>query len=244
MVAQYGWDVVRAYMKHVMDNAEESVRRVIARISDGTFRYTMDDGAPLCVRITVDRAKRSAVVDFTGTGPQRPNNFNSPPAVTRAAVLYVFRCLVGTDIPLNDGCLMPIELIIPPGTFLVARTGRRRRRGQYRSVAGDVQRAVRRPRRARVQPGDDEQLPVRRRDAAILRDHLRRHRRGRRVRRRIRGANAHDEHANDRSGGAGTAISRDARGILDPPRLRRRGPQSRRRRRGPPHPLPRSDDRR
>jgi 5-oxoprolinase (ATP-hydrolysing) len=110
-------------MTHVMDNAEESVRRVIARISGGSFEYTMDDGAPLHVNVTVDKTVRSARVDFTGTGPQRPNNFNSPPAVTRAAVLYVFRCLVGTDIPLNDGCLVPIEIVIPPGTFLSPEPG-------------------------------------------------------------------------------------------------------------------------
>ncbi len=118
VVAQYGWDVVRAYMTHVMDNAEESVRRVLARIGDGSFEYTMDDGSPLRVRVSVDRAARTAVVDFTGTGKQRNDNFNAPPAVTRAVVLYVFRCLVGTDIPLNDGCLKPISIIIPPGTFL------------------------------------------------------------------------------------------------------------------------------
>ncbi len=118
VVGRYGWDMVRAYMRHVMDNAEESVRQVISRIGDGRFDYTMDDGAPLRVVVKVDHIKRSAVVDFTGTGTQRGNNFNAPPAVTRAAVLYVFRCLVGTDIPLNDGCLKPIEIIIPPGTFL------------------------------------------------------------------------------------------------------------------------------
>ncbi|MGI4807734.1 MAG: hydantoinase B/oxoprolinase family protein [Janthinobacterium lividum] len=115
---QYGWPTVRAYMRHVMDNAEEGVRRVLDRIGDGSFDYTMDDGAKLRVAIRVDRANRSAVVDFTGTGPQSPANFNAPPAVTRAVVLYVFRCLVGEDIPLNDGCLKPITLIIPPGTFL------------------------------------------------------------------------------------------------------------------------------
>jgi len=123
VVAQYGWDVVRAYMKHVMDNAEESVRRVIARISGGSFDYAMDDGARLKVSVSVDRAARTARVDFTGTSAQRPNNFNSPPAVTRAAVLYVFRCLVGTDIPLNDGCLVPIDIVIPPGTFLSPEPG-------------------------------------------------------------------------------------------------------------------------
>ena len=118
VVAQFGWPTVRAYMGHVMDNAEESVRRVLSRIGSGSFDYTMDTGAPLKVSVTVDQAARTATVDFTGTGAQRPENFNSPPAVTRAAVLYVFRCLVGDDIPLNDGCLKPLKIIIPPGTFL------------------------------------------------------------------------------------------------------------------------------
>ena len=118
VVAQFGWATVSAYMRHVMDNAEESVRRVIDRLGSGSFHYTMDNGKPLCVSVSVDRATRSATVDFTGTGPQDAGNFNSPPAVTRAAVLYVFRCLVGDDIPLNDGCLKPLKLIIPPGTFL------------------------------------------------------------------------------------------------------------------------------
>ena len=118
VVGQFGWATVRAYMTHVMDNAEESVRRVLARIGNGEFDYVMDDGSPLRVRVTVDQAARSAVVDFTGTGKMRGDNFNAPPAVTRAAVLYVFRCLVGSDIPLNDGCLKPIEIVIPPGTFL------------------------------------------------------------------------------------------------------------------------------
>ena len=119
VVAQFGWDTVAAYMRHVMDNAEESVRRVIDRIGDGSFDYTMDDGATLRVAVRVDHAGRRAIVDFTGTGPQRDhNNFNAPPAVARAAVLYVLRCLVGDEIPLNDGCLKPIDIIIPPGTFL------------------------------------------------------------------------------------------------------------------------------
>ena len=124
VVAQYGWDTVAAYMRHVMDNAEESVRRVIDRIGDGAFDYTMDDGAPLRVAVTVDRAARSARVDFTGTAPQRDrNNFNAPPAVTRSVVLYVFRCLVGDDIPLNDGCLKPLEIVIPDGSFLSPHPG-------------------------------------------------------------------------------------------------------------------------
>ncbi len=123
VVDQFGIATVRAYMRHVMDNAEASVRRVLGRLRDGAFHYTMDNGAPLHVRVQVNRAERTAVVDFTGTGPQNAGNFNAPPAVTRAVVLYVFRCLVGDDIPLNDGCLKPIELIIPPGTFLSPQPG-------------------------------------------------------------------------------------------------------------------------
>jgi 5-oxoprolinase (ATP-hydrolysing) len=118
IVGQFGLDTVRRYMRHVQDNAEESVRRVIGRLGDGTFDYRMDDGSPLRVSVRVDRAARSAVVDFTGTGRQRNDNFNAPPAVTRAAVLYCFRCLVGSDIPLNDGCLKPITIVLPEGSFL------------------------------------------------------------------------------------------------------------------------------
>ena len=121
--AEFGRDVVAAYMRHVMDNAEESVRRVVARLSDGQFDYRMDDGALLRVKVAVDRAARTACIDFTGTDRQRPDNFNAPPAVTRAAVLYVFRCLVGEEIPLNEGCLKPLEIVIPEGTFLSPRPG-------------------------------------------------------------------------------------------------------------------------
>jgi 5-oxoprolinase (ATP-hydrolysing) len=123
VVAQFGWETVAAYMRHVMDNAEESVRRVIARIGNGAFDYIMDDGSLLRVAVTVDQASRSATVDFTGTAPQSHGNFNAPPAVTRAVVLYVFRCLVGDDIPLNDGCLKPIRLIVPDGSFLAPHPG-------------------------------------------------------------------------------------------------------------------------
>jgi 5-oxoprolinase (ATP-hydrolysing) len=123
VVSQYGWPVVSAYMRHVMNNAEESVRRVVERLGNGRFEYTMDSGLPLCVSVSVDRSGRSAVVDFSGTGGQHGGNFNSPPAVTRAAVLYVFRCLVGDDIPLNDGCLVPLKLVIPDDTFLSPRPG-------------------------------------------------------------------------------------------------------------------------
>jgi 5-oxoprolinase (ATP-hydrolysing) len=123
-VREHGLGVVQAYMRHVMDNAEESVRRVLSRLKDGRFETRTDDGTPLVVEVRVDQANRRAVIDFTGTGPERPDNYNAPPAVCRAVVLYCFRTLVGEDIPLNDGCLKPLEIIIPPGSFLSPTPGR------------------------------------------------------------------------------------------------------------------------
>nr|WP_328826684.1 hydantoinase B/oxoprolinase family protein [Streptomyces ureilyticus] len=118
MIENFGLDVVQAYMKHVQDNAEESVRRVIDALEDGEFTYETDSGAVIRVRISVDREKRSATVDFTGTSPQLGTNFNAPFSVVNAAVLYVFRTLVADDIPLNDGCLRPLDIIVPPGSML------------------------------------------------------------------------------------------------------------------------------
>ncbi|HSX91318.1 MAG TPA: hydantoinase B/oxoprolinase family protein [Hydrogenophaga sp.] len=118
MVEQFGLDVVQAYMRHVQDNAEESVRRVITRLKDGAFTLPLDNGAQIQVAVRVNAAERSAQIDFTGTSPQQTNNFNAPTAVCMAAVLYVFRTLVDDDIPLNAGCLKPIEVIIPPGCML------------------------------------------------------------------------------------------------------------------------------
>ena len=118
MVAHFGLDVVRAYMGHVQDNAEEAVRRVISVLEDGRFSHELDNGARIEVAIRVDRASRSAEIDFTGTSGQLPNNFNAPSAVCMAAVLYVFRTLVDDEIPLNGGCLKPLKVIIPPGSML------------------------------------------------------------------------------------------------------------------------------
>ncbi|MEZ0306967.1 MAG: hydantoinase B/oxoprolinase family protein [Ramlibacter sp.] len=118
MVDQFGLEVVQAYMRHVQDNAEESVRRVITRLSDGAFTLPLDNGAQIKVAIRVDAKNRSAEIDFTGTSPQQVNNFNAPTAVCMAAVLYVFRTLVDDDIPLNAGCLKPLKVIIPPGSML------------------------------------------------------------------------------------------------------------------------------
>ncbi|MFZ5692926.1 MAG: hydantoinase B/oxoprolinase family protein [Pseudomonadota bacterium] len=118
MVAQFSLPVVQAYMKHVQDNAAESVRRVIDRLHDSEFSYEMDQGTVIRVKITVDKKRREATVDFTGTSPQQPTNFNAPEPVTRAAVLYVFRVMVDDDIPMNAGCLRPINIVIPNGTML------------------------------------------------------------------------------------------------------------------------------
>lgn len=121
MIALFGEDVVDAYMGHVQDNAAESVRRVLDRLPDGEFSYEMDQGCRIAVKITIDKEKREATVDFTGTSEQRADNFNAPQPVTRAAVLYVFRVLVEADIPMNAGCLRPIRIIIPDGTMLTPR---------------------------------------------------------------------------------------------------------------------------
>jgi 5-oxoprolinase (ATP-hydrolysing) len=118
MIAQFGLDVVQAYMGHVQDNAEESVRRVLEKLGDAEFSYATDQGSTIRVKITVDRAKREATVDFTGTSEQKKNNFNAPEPVTRAAVLYVFRVMVESSIPMNAGCLKPIRIIVPDGSML------------------------------------------------------------------------------------------------------------------------------
>ncbi len=118
MAAQFGLEVVQAYMRHVQDNAEESVRRVITKLRDGAFTLPLDNGARISVSIRVDAAARTAVIDFSGSSPQLENNFNAPRAVCMAAVLYVFRTLVDDDIPLNAGCLKPLQVIIPEGSML------------------------------------------------------------------------------------------------------------------------------
>ncbi|WIA57554.1 hydantoinase B/oxoprolinase family protein [Sphingobium sp. WTD-1] len=114
----YGADVVAAYMGHVQDQAEAAVRRLIDRLSDGHYRYAMDNGAQVVVSVTIDRAARGATVDFTGTSDQLPGNFNAPLSVARAALLYVVRTLVDEAVPMNDGCLKPMTLVVPEGSLL------------------------------------------------------------------------------------------------------------------------------
>ena len=116
LAARHGMDRVRAYMGHIQDNAEQSVRRLLARLQDGEFRCRMDDGSTVAVAVRIKRGR--ATLDFTGTSPQHPGNFNAPTAVVRAAVLYVLRCLVRDEIPLNEGCLAPVRLIIPQDSMI------------------------------------------------------------------------------------------------------------------------------
>ena len=120
-ISEFGLDVVKAYMGHVQDNAAEHVRRVIERLRDSSFSYEMDNGSVIKVKITLDHKAREATVDFTGTSPQRGDNFNAPEPVTRAAVLYVFRIMVDDMIPMNAGCLRPIKVILPEGSMLSPR---------------------------------------------------------------------------------------------------------------------------
>ncbi|MDZ7824205.1 MAG: hydantoinase B/oxoprolinase family protein [Ahrensia sp.] len=118
LVENYGFETVTAYMGYIQQSAEEAVRRVVDNLDDSEFRYDLDGGTVIKVAIRCNKSTRTAVVDFTGSSEQQPNNFNAPGAITRAAVLYVFRCLVGDDIPLNAGCMKPLELVIPEGSIL------------------------------------------------------------------------------------------------------------------------------
>jgi len=118
MLDAFGRDTVLAYMRHVQDNAEASVRRVIGTLRDGENTYPLDDGSRIAVRVTIDRDAGRAKIDFTGTSPRHPRNYNAPRAIATAVVLYVFRTLVGRDIPLNEGCLKPLDIVLPEGSMI------------------------------------------------------------------------------------------------------------------------------
>ena len=118
MIDTFGLDVVLAYMGHVQANAEASVRRVIGRLKDSHFTYPLDSGLEIKVAISVDQDAGEAVIDFTGTSPQDRGNYNAPLSICHAVVLYVFRTLVGSDIPMNEGCLKPLKIIAPEGTMI------------------------------------------------------------------------------------------------------------------------------
>ncbi len=118
IVDSYGLDVVQAYMNHIQDNAEESVRGVLETLQDGDFCYPTDNAGRICVSIKVNQKERSACIDFTGTSRQHKGNYNAPVAITKAAVMYVFRCLVDDNIPLNEGCLRPLKIIVPKNSII------------------------------------------------------------------------------------------------------------------------------
>ena len=241
MVEMFSLEVVEAYMGHVQDNADESVRRVLDKLADGEAESVSDQGAIIKVKISVDKEKREATVDFTGTSPQQASNFNAPEPVTRAAILYVFRVMVDDDIPMNAGCLRPIRIIVPEGSMLSPKY-------PAAVVAGNVEvsQAVTDTLFAALgalgsAQGDDEQLHLRRRHLSILRDDLLRRARRPRLQRRERSPYAHDQFAPHRSGSAGEPLSGGARGFPHPPRLRRQGPMARGRRHAEAHPFPEAD---
>ena len=231
MVEHFGLDVVQAYMRHVQDNAEEAVRRVIDVLTAGACRHEMDNGAVIDVRIAIDQAKRVATLDFSGSSPQLPNNYNAPSAVAMSAVLYVFRTLVDDDIPLNAGCLKPLHVIIPHGLAVATALPGRSRRRQRGDLAMRHGCALHGPRRARRLRRHDEQLHVRQRALPVLRNGGRRLRSRPGIRRHGLRADAYDELAPHRPGSAGVALPRRAGAVRAAPRLRWGGSLARRRRR-------------
>ena len=172
MVALFGLNVVHAYMKHVQDNAAESVRRVIGRLHDSSFRYEASQGSVVAVKITVDKKKREATVDFTGTSPQQASNFNAPSPVARAAVLYVFRVMVEDEIPMNAGCLRADPHChsrqVDADAAISGSSGCR----QCRSLADGHRHVVRCARRDGGRAGHHEQRQFRQRHVSVLRDDL------------------------------------------------------------------------
>ena len=218
MIDEFGLDVVHAYMKHVQDNAEEQVRRVIDVMRDGEFDLPMDVGSRIRVRITFDKARRAATVDFTGTSGQLPNNFNAPSAVARSAVLYVFRCLVEDDIPLERGVPEAHPHRHPRGLDARAEVPGGGRGGERRDEPGPRRRPVRRARGRGGEPGHDEQHPVRQRAPPVLRDGLRRGGRGAGLRRHLRRAHQHDQHPPDGPRDPGVALPGGAGELRDQPR--------------------------
>ena len=238
MIAHFGLATVEAYMGHVQDNAEESVRRVIDRLVGGEAELVSDQGAVIRVRITVDRERREATVDFTGTSAQQPSNFNAPEPVTRAATLYVFRVMVDDDIPMNAGCLKPIRVILPEGSMLSPRY-------PAAVVAGNVEvsQAVTDTLFAALgalgsAQGTMNNLTFGDATLSVLRNHLlgRSGRSG--LRRRGGRAYAHDQLAPDRPRDSGEPLPGGAGGFSHPPRLGRQGRAQRWRRDAAPHSFP------
>ena len=213
MAGEFGLDVVRAYMRHVQDNAAEAVRRVLDRLAapdaaaaPRSFRQELDDGSAIQVSVAVDPVARRAVVDFTGTSPQRADNFNAPAAVTTAAVLYVFRTLVDADIPLNAGCLEPIDIVIPPGSMLSPVPPAAVAAGNVETSQAVTAALLGALGAAAASQGTMNNLTFGDDRYQYYETHLRRGRRRPGLGRLQRRAHAHDQLAADRPGGAGVAL--------------------------------------
>jgi 5-oxoprolinase (ATP-hydrolysing) len=211
MVGQFGLDVVQAYMGHVQDNAEESVRRVIDALHDCEFAYEMDQGTVIKVKITVDRKRRTATVDFTGTSPQQASNFNAPEPVTRAATLYVFRCMVADNIPMNAGCLKPIEIVFGEDSMLSPKYPAAVVAGNVETSQAVTDTLFGALNALAAAQGTMKQLQLRQRQVPVLRDDLRRLGRRRRFRRHLGSAYPHDQHPAHRSGDPGVPLSGGSR---------------------------------
>ena len=238
MVEAFSLATVVAYMGHVQDNAAESVRRVIDRLKDSEFAVETDQGAVIKVKITVDRAAREATVDFTGTSPQQPNNFNAPEPVARAAVLYVFRVMVDDEIPMNAGCLRPIRIVIPEGSMLSPRYPAAVVAGNVETSQAVVDALFGALGALGSAQGTMNNLTFG--DARY--QYYETICSGAPAGPGFDGASAraypHDQLAPDRPGSAGEPLPGRARRFPHPPRLRRQGPLERRRRHAAPHPLP------
>ena len=241
MVAQFGLDVVKAYMQHVQDNAEESVRRLLSKLDDGAFRVEMDQGSWVDVKITVDRENRRARVDFSATSPEQGNNFNAPAPVTRAATLYVFRVMVNEPIPMNAGCLKPIDIVIPERSML---------KPAYPAavVAGNVETSqivtnclFAALKAMGPSQGTMNNLTFGNAKYQYYETICSGSPAGPGFDGTVRRPRAHDQHAPDRPGDPGAALSGAAGAFRHSPRLRRQGQMERGRRHRAAHPLPRKD---
>jgi 5-oxoprolinase (ATP-hydrolysing) len=241
MIRAYGAQAVARYMGFVQENAAEAVRRAVGKLHDGAARAPIDGGGEIVVTTTVDAAARTATLDFTASSDQLDSNFNGPSAIVDAAALYVFRTLVDDDIPLNAGCLEPLKILTRGRLAAEPASARRRGRRQRRDQPAPRRLPLCRARRHGQRPGHDEQLHLRRRRPAVLRDHLRRRGGDRDRRGRQRCPHPHDQFAPDRSGDPGAALPGAGGGLRRAPGLGRRGRSSRRRRDRTAHPLPGAD---
>ena len=231
MVAQYGLDVVQAYMGHVQDNAAASVARVIdAAREPASFEVETDTGARIKVAIDIDRARGKAIVDFTGTSAQQPDTFNAPEPITRACVLYVFRTLVDDDIPLNAGCLRHIEIVVPEGSMLSPRYPAAVAAGNVETSQTIVNCLYGALGRLGSAQGTMNNLTFGNQRAPILRDDLLRRAGRPRLRRRGGGADAYDQFAAHRPRGARASLPSSAGALRDQARVRRQRQMARRRR--------------